>query len=194
MSDIAAYIARFAAPPPEQVAAFLAAGRPRVLAAGQDFCAAGQRNHELAFIHHGIVRYYVTLPDGTDSTKDFSFAGSFTVSFGSAVTGRPAAVAIAAVAPCRMTVWPFRTLQDLYARDIAWQAFGRRVAELLYVRKEQREIAFLLDDAETRYRAMLRRFPPELAAIPQYYLASYLGIRPQSLSRLRKKMAADEPG
>ena len=187
MSDIAAYIARFAAPPAAQVAAFIAAGRPRTLAAGQDFCMLGQSHHELAFIHEGIVRYYVTLPDGEESTKDFSFAGSFTVSFGSAVVGRPAAVAIAAVVSCRLTVWPYRTVQDLHARDPAWQEFGRRVAELLYVRKEHREIALLLHDAATRYRAMHDEFPPALNKIPQYHLASYLGIRPQSLSRLRKK-------
>jgi hypothetical protein len=109
-TDIEAYIARFAAPPADQLADFVAAGRSRALAPGEPFCRLGQERHELAFIHEGIVRYYVVLPDGDEATKDFSFAPSFTVSFGSAAAGRPAAVAIAAVTACRLSVWPYAAM------------------------------------------------------------------------------------
>ncbi len=185
--DIETAIRRFAAPPTAEVATFAAAGRRRDLAEGAEFCAVGQETHEVAFIHLGIVRYYVLLPDGEESTKDFGFAGSFTVSYGSAVMGQPAAVAIAAVTACRLSVWPFAAFTALYDRHAEWQKLGRRIAEMLYVRKERREMSFLLESAEERYAAMLRDFP-EAATIPQYYLASYLGIRPQSLSRLKKKL------
>lgn len=184
--DIETFIRRFAAPPATDIADFIARGRSRNLAAGEEFCRLGQEAHELAFIHSGIVRYYVLLSDGEEATKDFSFAGGFTVSYGSAVSGRAAEVAIAAVTECRLTVWPFAHLTALYDRHPEWQKFGRRVAEMLYVRKERREISFLLESAEERYAAMLRAFP-EAAQIPQYYLASYLGIRPQSLSRLKRR-------
>ncbi len=187
--DIEAYIRRFAAPPAAEIAALVAAARPRRLDTGQDFCALGQERHELAFVHEGILRYYVVRADGEEATKDFSFAGSFAVSYGSAVSGRPAEVAIAAVTPCRLDVWPFASVARLNERHPEWQTFLRRVAEMLYVRKERREIAFLLDDAATRYRAMLRDFP-QAADIPQHYLASYLGIRPQSLSRIKKAVSA----
>jgi hypothetical protein len=60
---------------------------------------------------------------------------------------------------------------------------------MLYVRKERREISFLLEDAETRYLEFLRSFPSDAGEIPQYQIASYLGIRPQSLSRLKKKFS-----
>jgi CRP-like cAMP-binding protein len=187
-TDIEAYIARFAAPPADQLADFVAAGRSRSLAPGEPFCRLGQERHELAFIHEGIVRYYVVLPDGDEATKDFSFAPSFTVSFGSAAAGRPAAVAIAAVTACRLSVWPYAAMLALYERHAEWQKLGRLLAEVLYARKERREISFLLESAETRYRKALRAFPSEIAQIPQYHLASYLGIRPQSLSRLRKRV------
>jgi CRP-like cAMP-binding protein len=188
--EIAAYIRRFAAAPPDQVAAFIRGGKPRRLAAGEDFCALGQEFHELAFIHGGIVRYYVILPNGEDATKDFSFSNSFTMSFGNAVMNQAAEVAIAAVTECAFTVWPYRALTDLFERHAEWQSLGRRVAEMLYVRKERRELSFLLEDAEQRYRAMVSLFPEQLDEIPQYFLASYLGIRPQSLSRLKKKLGA----
>jgi CRP-like cAMP-binding protein len=149
----------------------------------------GQEKHEVGFIQAGIVRYFVILPDGDESTKDFSFKGSFTLSFGSAALNRPAAVAIEAVTRTELLVWPYQVLLDFYESNMEWQKVGRRVAELLYVRKEQRELSFLLLDAEARYRQMRAQFGGEADAIPQYFLASYLGVRPQSLSRLKRKIA-----
>ena len=193
MQEIAAYFRRFANPPEADIARFAALGKPRHLAPGQSFCDLGQERHELAFIRSGIVRYYVTLANGDEATKDFSFTGGFTVSFGSASMRRPAQVAIAAVVATDLLVWPYETLLALYETHPEWQKCGRRVAEMLYVRKEQRELSFLLADAKTRYGQLRGQFGSQIDQIPQYYLASYLGIRPQSLSRLRKRIGVN-PG
>jgi CRP-like cAMP-binding protein len=193
VESIAAYLGRFAALRAADIERFVATGRSRVLEPGDSFCRLGQPTHEVGFIQVGIVRYLVTLPDGNESTKDFSFGGSFTLSFGSAAIQRPAQVAIAAVVRTELLVWPYQVLLDLYESNIEWQKVGRRVAELLYVRKEQRELSFLLLDAEARYRQMRAQFGAQADAIPQYFLASYLGVRPQSLSRLKRRIA-DEPG
>ena len=193
VADIAAYLGRFAALRVADIERFVAQGRSRVLAAGDSFCRLRQPTHEVGFIQSGIVRYFVTLPDGNESTKDFSFKGSFTLSFGSAASQRPAQVAIAAVVRTELLVWPYPVLLNLYESDIEWQKVGRRVAELLYVRKEQRELSFLLLDAEARLRQMRAQFGTQADAIPQYFLASYLGLRPQSLSRLKRRIA-DAPG
>lgn len=187
---VAAFIHRLARPPQDQIERFIEAGAARRLAAGDTFCRCGQALHELAFIRSGIVRYFVTGIDGNDATKDFGFAGSFTISFGSATMGVPARVEIAAVTGCDLLVWPWQTMLDLYASDIEWQRLGRRVAEMLYVRKEDRELAFLTQDAAQRYRELHRRFGAQIAHIPQHQLASYLGIRPQSLSRLKRSVGS----
>ena len=188
-ADIAAYFGRFAALPPADIERLVAKGRTRALEPGESFCRLGQEKHEVGFIQAGIVRYLVILPDGNESTKDFSFKGGFTLSFGSAALNRPAAVAIEAVVRTELLVWPYQTLLDLYESSMEWQKLGRRIAELLYVRKEQRELSFLLLDAEARYRQMRAQFGAQADAIPQYFLASYLGVRPQSLSRLKRKIA-----
>ncbi len=188
LANITAYFKRVANPPEAQIAHFVRQGRPRFLDAGACFCSLGQKSHEVAFIKTGIVRYFVTLPDGEEASKDFSVAGSFTLSFGSAAARLPAQVAIAAVVPTELVVWPYELLLDLYASDIEWQKLGRRIAELLYVRKEQRELSFLLLDAPARYQKFHDQFGPYADRIPQYYIASYLGIRPPSLSRLRKQL------
>lgn len=190
---IAGYLGRFADLQILDIERFVVKGRTRILGPGESFCHLGQQTHEVAFIQSGIVRYFVMLPDGTESTKDFSFKNGFTLSFGSAALQRPAEVAIEAVVHTELLVWPYRTLLDLYESKMEWQRVGRRVAELLYVRKEQRELSFLLLDAEARYRQMRTQFGADADAIPQYYLASYLGVRPQSLSRLKRRIA-DEHG
>jgi CRP-like cAMP-binding protein len=189
VASIATYLEPLASLPAADIERFAAKGRVRVLEPGSSFCHLGQEKHEVAFIQAGIVRYLVILPDGGESTKDFSFKGGFTLSFGSAALNRPAAVAIEAVVRTELLVWPYQVLLDLYGSSMEWQKLGRRVAELLYVRKEQRELSFLLLDAEARYRQMRAQFGAEADAIPQYFLASYLGVRPQSLSRLKRKIA-----
>jgi CRP-like cAMP-binding protein len=91
--------------------------------------------------------------------------------------------------PTELVGWPYQLRLDLYASDMEWQKLGRRIAELLYIRKEQRELSFLLLDAPARYQRFCAQFGQQADRIPQYYIASYLGIRPQSLSRLRKTLS-----
>jgi hypothetical protein len=186
--DIRAAIWRFAKPPSEQVDTFIARGRRAHLAKGEPLCRLGDKEHRVAFLHTGIVRYHVISHDGEDVTKDFGFAPWFASSFGSAVRGVPARVAIAAVEDCAITVWPFDVVRSLYPEEIEWERFGRRVAELLYVRKEDRELAFLTQSAEQRYLSALTAFPPDLERVPQHMLATYLGIAPESLSRLKRNV------
>lgn len=185
---VADYIRRFASPPASEIEAFVARGRPLGLAAGAAFVEQGEPRHRLGFIHEGVLRYHLLLKNGDDVTKDFGFPGWFAISYGSAVLGIPARVAISAVSPCRLTIWPFEWLAQLLDTPGEWQRFGRRIAEMLYVRKEEREISFLTDDAAERYTALQRQFPNAIKLIPHYYLASYIGIRPQSLSRIRSRL------
>jgi hypothetical protein len=186
--EIRAYLRRFSSPPAEEVDAFIAQGR-RTLLEKNDFLARlGDVEHRLAFLHKGIVRYHVVVPStGDDVTKDFTFAPGFAGSFGSMVRGQPVRVAISAVEDCVVTLWPHSLLLEHFERHAEWQKLGRKVAEWLYVRKEDRELAFLLQSAGERHDAMAREFPPEIARVPQHLIASYLGITPESLSRLKRR-------
>jgi CRP-like cAMP-binding protein len=188
--EIADYIARFASPPAEQVRDFAAEARTSLVARGDFLVELGETTHPLFFVHSGIIRYMLVLPEsGDEVTKDFTFGPTFAVSFGSAVSGQPARVAIAAVTDCVVSIWPFRRLTALYDADAEWQKLGRKLAEWLYVRKEDREIAFLTRTPEERYAEFMLTFPAKMAQVPQRHLASYLGITPESLSRLKARLA-----
>jgi CRP-like cAMP-binding protein len=186
--EIRAFLGRLAAPPREPVDAFLARGRRGLLARGEPLVRLGETAHPFAFLHTGIVRFHVIHPDtGEDVTKDFAFAPGTALSFGSAVRGQPARVAVTAVLDCALTLWPAADWFALLEQHIELQKIGRKIAERLYVRKEDRELAFLMHNADQRYDALTTLFPPEAAQIPQHFLASYLGITPESLSRLKKR-------
>jgi CRP-like cAMP-binding protein len=187
--EIAAYIFRFASPPAEQVREFAAAARTSLIAKGGFLVQLGDATHPPYFIHSGAIRYMLIVPEsGDDVTKDFSFAPAFAASFGSAVSGQPARVGIAAMSDCVVSSWPLQRLTALYDVDAEWQKLGRKLAEWLYVRKEDREIAFLTKTPEQRYAALTLKFP-KIAQVPQRHLASYLGITPESLSRLKGRLA-----
>jgi hypothetical protein len=186
--QIRAYLARFASPPRELVDTFIAKGRRSLLSKGKPLVRLGESDHRVAFLHSGIVRYHLIHPEtGEDVTKDFSFAPQFSMSFGSLVREQPARVAVSAVQDCAVTLWPGRAWIETINGNIEWQKLGRKFAERLYVRKEDREIAFLLQSADERYDALLAGFPPEVELIPQHFVASYVGVAPESLSRLKKR-------
>jgi CRP-like cAMP-binding protein len=188
--QIANYIARFAQPPSDQVNEFVARARRLLVAKGDFLVEPGDTKHPLYFVHNGIVRYMIILPEtGKDVTKDFSVAPVFATSFGSAVRELPARVGIAAVVDCVVSKWSLKELSALFDTHAEWQKLGRKLAEWLYVRKEDREIAFLTQNAEQRYAALTQEFPEQIAETPQHMLASYLGVAPESLSRLKMRLA-----
>jgi CRP-like cAMP-binding protein len=190
--QIRVYLGRFASPPRELVDAFIAKGRRTLLSKGEPLVRLGEAEHRVAFLHSGIVRYHVIHPEtGDDVTKDFSFGPQFSMSFGSLVREQPARVAVSAVQDCVVTLWPARAWLDAVNGNIEWQKLGRKFAERLYVRKEDREIAFLIQSAQERYDALLAGFPPDVEQIPQHFLASYVGVAPESLSRLKKRRKKD---
>jgi len=64
---------------------------------------------------------------------------------------------------------------------------ARKLAEIFFVQKEQREIEIVLLDADRRYSLFQKQFPQLEQQIPQYHIASYLGVTPTQLSRIRRK-------
>ena len=188
--EIEKYIYRFAHPPEEQVGLFANEARTSLFAKGDFLVELGETNHHLYFVHSGAIRYMLIVPEsGDDVTKDFSFAPTFATSFGSAVTGQPARVGIVAMTDCVVSTWPLLRLTSLYDKHAEWQKLGRKLAEWLYVRKENREIAFLTQTPEQRYAALMMSHPHLISQMPQLHVASYLGITPESLSRLKARLA-----
>ena len=79
-------------------------------------------------------------------------------------------------------------LNELYDNNPALGAIGRRIMEGMFVRLQKRMYSLLIENAETRYKNLLRDKPDFIQNIPLQFIASYLGVTSQSLSRLRRSI------
>lgn len=186
---ISRYLNQFVAIDENAVVDFIHHGRPRTYEKGEIFLREGDACTELMFVDEGCFRYFVTN-EGDEFTKDFCVDDSnpLCTGFASFVTGAPSLINIDALEKSSVLVWQRDYVVELFA-TMPWIAFSRRIAEMLFVRKEKREISLLKDSAEARYLLFVADFKNVMQRVQQYHVASYLGITPESLSRIRRRIA-----
>jgi CRP-like cAMP-binding protein len=155
-------------------------------ASPRDYVAfPGDLAHELIFVGQGLLRFYYVSADGKESNKAFIAENEFAGPLASALMGLPIYYGIQAMEATTMLIVPFSEFTALYSQDALFERLGRRLAEQLLVRKEMRTRSFLEQTANERYIDFIKKHPGLAERIPQYQLASYLGISEVSLSRLK---------
>lgn len=145
----------------------------------------GKRERFLSFIEKGIIRFNIPKPDH-DFTFAFAFENTFVSGYDAFLTQTPSLYNIEAITDCVLWQITYEDLEAVYNNTSIGNRIGRKVAEGLYLRKMKREMSLLEDTAKKRYLDLMNEQPLLIQYIPQKYLASYIGIRPQSLSRIRK--------
>lgn len=159
----------------------------RELWAGGYFLRAGERASEVATVLSGGLREYFLLADGTERCKGFNLPGEFAGSLSDLLSEGPSRHWVVAEVPTVLAVTPWAEYAALADRWPGWQRFARVVAERLYLRKVEREHELLALDAAARYRRTLQRWPTLEQVFKQRHIASYIGITPVHLSRLRSR-------
>lgn len=142
---------------------------------------------KIGFLKKGIVRAYFLNQEGKEYNKQFFTAPSIIGAYTSLLTKQPNKIAQQALTDCEVLVADYHTLEKLYDTFHDFERLGRKIAEFYFLEKEQKELEMALLDADKRYLLMQQRFPDLEAQIPQYHIASYLGISPTQLSRIRSK-------
>lgn len=149
-------------------------------------------NHEscqhIYFCSSGLLRMCYITEDGEEFNKSFITSNNFFTSYSSMILGLPSFFSIQAMEPTEIAFFSKKTLDQLFLRHCCWETLGRKLVENLYVKKELKERQLLIHSAKERYRIFLKEFPDLESRISQYQIASYLGISPVSLSRIRKEM------
>ncbi|WP_052732992.1 Crp/Fnr family transcriptional regulator [Hymenobacter terrenus] len=163
--------------------------RIQTLAKQELWLPAGQVDRQLAFVETGVLRSFLTT-DEREITNDFFLAGSVAAAFTSFLTQAPSAWTVQALAPCQLATISYELLQTLYARHSCWLHWGRQLLEAQFLHKCRRETAFLRASAAERYHTLCQQYPTLEQQVAQYHIASYLGIKPETLSRLRAATAA----
>jgi CRP/FNR family transcriptional regulator, anaerobic regulatory protein len=170
----------------EEWTAFISGMKPLSLAKGDHFLRAGEVCDHIGFIGSGVVRTY-HMKDGEEITSEICLDGMYCTDYVSFLVQKPSNRSIVALEPTEMVVFDREHLDYLYTTCIAAERMGRRIAETIYVCGELRNEELLLHSAEDRYLKMLRDRPEVFQRIPLKYIASYLGVRPESLSRIRSR-------
>lgn len=147
----------------------------------------GEVCQHVSFIGRGLFRSYY-LKDGADITQTFFFAGNYATDYESFVSRQPSAVYIEAMEETEVIRCHYDDLQRIYATTKGGERLGRLIAENIFLALSLRNRHFLLDDPETRYLALMQERPKVIERIPLKYIASYLGIQPESLSRIRARL------
>ena len=141
----------------------------------------------MSFLSEGIVRYYIPEEE-SDLTFGFLFENQFVTAYDSFITQSPSPYQIETLTD--VTLWriSFNDLQEIYKKTESGNFIGRRMAENMFLIKSKREMALLSKTAEERYLDLFRERPNLIKEIPLKYIASYIGVTPQALSRIRKRI------
>lgn len=159
--------------------------RPAALSKGEFFARPGDDAGRVALVRSGLLRFYYVDGGGAEFTKAFRGPGELASAYAELLLGVPSRTHIQALEDCLLLVADFARLDRALARFPEWASAARLIAEHFYVVKERREFELLQLSAAERYARFEHEYPGLSARIPQYHVASYLGITPVALSRIR---------
>lgn len=171
----------------EDRASLLAQAVPRRLRRGELLLRAGQPCTRLGVVEQGVLREYVDLPSGIERTKSFAVEGGLTGSLPDAIRGGPAVCSIVAELDAVVSLVPADAFFRWLDRNEATQRWATALYRHYYLAKADRELELASMDAWGRYQRFRERFPGLEARISQRVVASYVGVTPEHLSRMRSR-------
>ena len=163
----------------------------RSIRKGEYLLRAGQPNNHVAFVNQGCFRSYSIVRD-QEITNFFIFEGEYAADYDNFLLRKPAAENLQALEDAEVILLHYDDMQTLYEKIPAWQKFGRLMAEYLFIHISQRARDLQYHSPEDLYLRMIKNSPHVLERVPQQYIASYLGIQPESLSRIRKRVMVEK--
>ena len=159
----------------------------RVYKKGEIITRKGEIENYLSFIESGIVRYYIPEVEN-ELTFHFCFDKEFTCAYDSFLCQNPSEYQLQALTDIEIWSIRYEDLQKVYLQTKVGNYLGRFAAEKLYLAKSKREMSLLKYTAKERYLNLFEENPEIIEKIPLKYIASYIGITPQGLSRIRKQI------
>ncbi|MEN9332988.1 MAG: hypothetical protein RLY35_168 [Bacteroidota bacterium] len=147
---------------------------------------AGQIPNEVYFVNQGIVRVVIEDSNGVENTIHFSVEGQFIADYASYLRNQPASYSIQSLEDCELFVLPRTSIDWAYENLIEGQKLGRLLAEIYFTFHDDRIKSLYSLTPLQRYEGIENIFPGILSRVPQHMIASYLGISPVHLSRIKR--------
>jgi CRP-like cAMP-binding protein len=189
LSCLFSYVQQLSPLPEAAWQAFSALFSQHLLSKHAYFARAGKVENTIGFLVKGTIRSFYRDDQGTEYNKTFHVPYSFVGAYSSITSQQLNQIYIQALEESVILTADYREVVNLYNTFPALERFARKLAESYFVLKEKREIELVLLEAGERYLIFQKEFPGLENRIPQYHIASYLGITPTQLSRIRAKKA-----
>lgn len=157
------------------------------------FIRQGDQPRSVAFITSGLFRVYCIDESGSDKTLAFRDRGRFLAAYSPFLQNKDVWYSIQALTDAEIIYFEFDDLVSLMQQHHCWETLEKNYITELFIEKEDRERSFLLEDATTRYTNFCKNYPDIERNVSQLYIASYLGISPVSLSRIRTNLKKSGP-
>lgn len=150
----------------------------------------GQYSSNVYFVLEGIVRqYYVS--DGIEKTSAFFTEGQWVLSTNSVTQNTVSNHFLACSSDCKLIVGNSEKGEPLYKKYPNLETISRKLMNRVFLEQQAKIEAYILDTPKERYLKLLKSNPDLFQKIPQYQLASYIGVTPESLSRIKKRLAKE---
>ena len=151
----------------------------------------GEVCKDVSFITKGGFRSYYII-EGKEITSFFSFENEYVTDYESFLLKKPSLLYTQAIEDTELLVLSYDKMQQLYKTGSNAERYGRLVAEGLFVMVYQQKMEFMLYNPEERYIRLLSQRSDLFQRVPQVYIASLLGMTPETLSRIRKRISVDK--
>jgi CRP-like cAMP-binding protein len=156
----------------------------RQLNKGDYWIQEGKRNDDVAFVEDGYLRKFF-IKDGVEITDHFYFENDFSADLPSIISNSLPQASIVAMQKTSLTIFSYHQFNGLCKCSHTLEHLHRQILANTFVRFYKRTSSFVLQTPKERYDELIATSPNVVQRATQYHIASYLGISPQHLSRLR---------
>lgn len=147
----------------------------------------GQFTNDTYFILDGCVRQFKTL-DGNDITTNFYTEEQWIISLENFESKNASKYNLVCVEATTVVVGNEQKAQELFKQFPRFETTSRQIMETVFMEQQNLMTSYITDKPEQRYLKLLETRPDIFQRVPQYDIASYIGVKPESLSRIRKKL------
>ena len=154
---------------------------------GENYIVPGQQEDYVTFINTGGFKYFVVSED-REQICDFIFENEYMSEYGGFIKRIPSNIYIQALEDSEVIKFHYNHVQEFYEKYPDLQKFGRLIAEKFLLDIIERSTSLLFTTPEERYNELASSNPKLLQRVPQYMIASFIGVTPEALSRIRRRM------